>query len=174
MIKFFRKIRQNLLNEGKTARYFKYAIGEIILVVIGILIALQINTWNQQRLDRKIESKYLRSIVDEINSNKQLNKRLVWGRIEKKMEGLTQAKAYAENRLEIENTKEFIEAVSYAGVFSGGYDMGDDDVYNELISTGNMKLLSDDTIKNAIIVYYANLKAYEVSLPNKITLVGIL
>jgi len=164
MIKFFRRIRQNLLNEGKTTRYFKYAVGEIVLVVIGILIALQINTWNQQRLDRKIESKYLRSIVDEINSNKQLNKRLVWGRIEKKIAGLTQAKAYAENRLKVENPKEFIEAVSYAGVFSGGYDMGDDDVYNELISTGNRKLLSDDTIKKTIIVYYANLKAYEARL----------
>ena len=39
MIKFFRKIRQNMLNEGKTGKYFKYAIGEIMLVVIGILIA---------------------------------------------------------------------------------------------------------------------------------------
>lgn len=47
MIKFFRRLRYNLLNEGKTSRYFKYAIGEIILVVIGILIALQINNWNE-------------------------------------------------------------------------------------------------------------------------------
>jgi hypothetical protein len=43
MIKFFRKIRQNLLSEGSTGRYFKYALGEIVLVVLGILIALQIN-----------------------------------------------------------------------------------------------------------------------------------
>ena len=43
MIKFFRKIRQNLLAEGKTSKYLKYAIGEIILVVIGILIAISIN-----------------------------------------------------------------------------------------------------------------------------------
>jgi len=49
MIKFFRKIRQNLLKENKTGKYFKYAIGEIILVVIGILIALQINNWNENR-----------------------------------------------------------------------------------------------------------------------------
>ena len=49
MIKFFRRIRQNLLLEGKTANYFKYAIGEIVLVVIGILIALQINNWNEGR-----------------------------------------------------------------------------------------------------------------------------
>ena len=49
MIKFFRNIRQTLINEGKTSRYFKYAIGEIVLVVIGILIALSINNWNDQR-----------------------------------------------------------------------------------------------------------------------------
>jgi hypothetical protein len=49
MIKIFRNIRQNLLSEGKTSKYFKYAIGEIFLVVIGILIALQINNWNENR-----------------------------------------------------------------------------------------------------------------------------
>lgn len=49
MIKLFRNIRKNLLNEGKTTKYFKYAIGEVILVVIGILIALQINIWNDNK-----------------------------------------------------------------------------------------------------------------------------
>ena len=46
MINFFRKVRQQLLSENKFARYFKYALGEIVLVVIGILIALQINNQN--------------------------------------------------------------------------------------------------------------------------------
>ncbi len=49
MIKLFRNIRKNLLVEGKTTKYFKYAIGEIFLVVIGILIALSINNWNEKR-----------------------------------------------------------------------------------------------------------------------------
>lgn len=49
MIKFFRKIRYSLMSENKTGKYFKYAIGEIVLVVIGILIALQINNWNESR-----------------------------------------------------------------------------------------------------------------------------
>ena len=49
MIKLFRKIRQTLLSEGKTGKYLKYAIGEIVLVVIGILIALSINNWNENR-----------------------------------------------------------------------------------------------------------------------------
>ena len=49
MIKFFRHIRKSLLMENKTGKYFKYAIGEIILVVIGIMIALQVNNWNESR-----------------------------------------------------------------------------------------------------------------------------
>jgi hypothetical protein len=55
MIKFFRKIRQNLLTQGKTGKYFKYAIGEIVLVVIGILIALGINNWNEHRKNKESE-----------------------------------------------------------------------------------------------------------------------
>lgn len=74
MIKFFRKIRQNLIMENKTGKYFKYAIGEIVLVVIGILIALQINTWNQKRLEREQEVKILTSLKKEyIDNLNQLN-----------------------------------------------------------------------------------------------------
>lgn len=65
MIKFFRKIRQDLLTKGKTGKYLKYAIGEIVLVVIGILIALQINNWNEQR---KIDGEILKTLT-EIRSN---------------------------------------------------------------------------------------------------------
>ena len=51
MIKFFRSIRQRLVVENRFSKYLLYAIGEIVLVVIGILIALQINNWNQQRIE---------------------------------------------------------------------------------------------------------------------------
>ncbi|MFT5762099.1 MAG: hypothetical protein ACI8WA_001223 [Polaribacter sp.] len=70
MIKFFRKIRQNLLMENKTGKYFKYAIGEIVLVVIGILIALQINNWNTERI-QNIESREIaKRLLLETNQNK--------------------------------------------------------------------------------------------------------
>jgi len=66
MIKFFRKIRQNLLTENKFSKYLLYAIGEIILVVIGILIALAINNWNNENQEKnKLVDSY-KSIVDEI------------------------------------------------------------------------------------------------------------
>ena len=54
MIKFVRKIRDQLLGEGKTGKYLKYAIGEILLVVIGILIALGVNNWNQETKNHKL------------------------------------------------------------------------------------------------------------------------
>lgn len=55
MIKLFKNIRKNMLKEGKTTNYLKYAIGEIILVVIGILIAVSINNWNENRKVKKQE-----------------------------------------------------------------------------------------------------------------------
>ena len=68
MIKFFRHFRYDLMNQNKTSKYFKYAIGEIILVVIGILIALQINNWNQYRLQHIEEDNILISIKEDFEN----------------------------------------------------------------------------------------------------------
>lgn len=74
MIKFFRRIRQNLLSENKFSKYLIYAIGEILLVVIGILIALQINTWNDGRKGKAKEVETLRQLnVDLRNNQKELS-----------------------------------------------------------------------------------------------------
>ena len=75
MIKLFRKIRQNLLNEGKTSKYLKYAFGEIILVVIGILIALQINNLNQRRMNQNKEQVILKALKTDFKANLDLLKR---------------------------------------------------------------------------------------------------
>lgn len=66
MIKFFRKIRQRLLSENKFRRYLIYAIGEIVLIVIGILIALQISNWNQNRLKKSSEIELLKDFQNEL------------------------------------------------------------------------------------------------------------
>ena len=66
MIKFFRHIRYNLMSENKTGKYFKYAIGEIILVVIGILIALQINNWNESKNNEQKINKILKQIQKDL------------------------------------------------------------------------------------------------------------
>ena len=69
MIKFFRRIRQRLLSENKFSKYLLYAIGEIVLVVIGILIALQINSWNQYRIERIEEQTILGQLKEEFENN---------------------------------------------------------------------------------------------------------
>lgn len=82
MIKFFRHIRKSLLMENKTSksalpsgRYFKYAIGEILLVVIGILIALQINNWNQKKLEKKQEQVVLNQLRLDFEANDSIIKK---------------------------------------------------------------------------------------------------
>lgn len=66
MKKIFRKIRQNLLSEGKTVKYLKYAFGETVLVVIGILIALQLNNWNEQRKQNKEYLNILKTVKNDM------------------------------------------------------------------------------------------------------------
>jgi len=66
MIRFFRKIRQHLLTENKFSKYLIYAIGEIILVVIGILIALQINTWNDKRIQNERVKSYAQKLIIDL------------------------------------------------------------------------------------------------------------
>lgn len=69
MIKFFRRIRYNLMEQNKTGKYLKYAIGEIILVVIGILIALQINNWNQESKNKKLEIFYMNYLANDLKKD---------------------------------------------------------------------------------------------------------
>lgn len=66
MIKFFRKIRQRLLNENRFSKYLLYATGEIVLVVIGILIALQINNWNENKKQQKEVQNALMEIKNDL------------------------------------------------------------------------------------------------------------
>jgi hypothetical protein len=97
MIKLFRNIRQNLLAEGKTTNYLKYAVGEIILVVIGILIALSINNWNEKRklqttlnntlkeigYDLEIDTTYATHIINFYESNQKNSKKILKNEITK-------------------------------------------------------------------------------------------
>jgi len=69
MIKFFRHIRQRMLTENRFSRYFLYAVGEIVLVVIGILIALQINTWNEESKNARLEAEYYCRLLEDLQQD---------------------------------------------------------------------------------------------------------
>ena len=80
MIKFFRHIRKSLLEQNKMGNYFKYALGEILLVMIGILLALQVSNWNEQRKQRKSIEALLNVFEDELNTNiKSCNRFMEYG-----------------------------------------------------------------------------------------------
>jgi sensor domain CHASE-containing protein len=69
MIKIFRKIRQQLLTENKFSKYLIYAIGEIILVVIGIMIALSINNWNEGRKKKETLNNIYTTIKQDLETD---------------------------------------------------------------------------------------------------------
>jgi len=72
MFKFFRNIRQKFLSENKVSKYLAYAIGEIVLVVIGIFIAIQLNDWNQRRMEQKALNVTLQNLQDEFGRTRGL------------------------------------------------------------------------------------------------------
>lgn len=86
MLRFFRRIRERLLEEGKFRSYFLYGLGEILLVVIGILIAFQIDNWNEERIKRGQEYKVLSQVKADLIENKQEIESIVAS-----LEGSTQA-----------------------------------------------------------------------------------
>jgi len=82
MLTFLRKIRKSLIESGSTRKYVLYAIGETTLVVIGILIALQINNWNENRIDRIKEQEMLRLLHEEFLENKMSFQRVIDGSLQ--------------------------------------------------------------------------------------------
>ncbi len=143
MIKFFRKIRQNLLMKNKTGKYFKYAIGEIVLVVIGILIALQINNWNEQRKDNIKEQAMLKRLEKEFISNR-----------EQLLDKIQLRNTLIENcrqLLEYYNQPENIEIDSILVFISTIQPPTFDPIQNDLVSSGNIEILKDEELKQLLV-----------------------
>ena len=69
MIPFYRKIRKKMADDNKPMKYARYAIGEIVLVVVGILIALQINNWNSSNQGNELKSVYLKRLINDIKKD---------------------------------------------------------------------------------------------------------
>ncbi len=154
MIKFFRHIRKDLLEKNKTGKYLKYAIGEIILVVIGILIALQINNANENRKNSNKELEYLTNIKEEIKQD-SLNLGYGWFRnYSKKINSLKRTKDYILGTYIPKDTIQFINDAGYGGIYSRASFNGTSKIYKELLNTGNLSLISNIDIKNQIIEYY--------------------
>ena len=153
MIKFFRKIRHNLLSENKTGKYFKYAIGEIILVVIGILIALQINNWNQDRINDKKEVETLKALKNDVKTNyEQFGYYQNLVRIKRN----TLIKILNGNYSAINYPKIDAED-SINGLFATRYQYAlpiQDNTFKQTLGNENSTLIQSPLIKKAIFDYY--------------------
>ena len=127
--------------ENKTRKYFKYAIGEIVLVVIGILIALQINTWNEQLKKSKLKNEYVASLVNDLTKDTiQLNSRLSLNKQMIKDLALIKDDITNGNIKTIEGFITLFTSIKGGGVrLINTYNTNS---FNLLISSGNIDLLS--------------------------------
>jgi len=143
MIKFFRKIRQNLLMENKTGKYFKYAIGEIVLVVIGILIALQINNFNEQRKDSEKEQVVLKQLKEDYETDlNQLRQKMAM-RDGIVLSALNVLKA-------IDYPDKIVRDSLIINLAKIDNDPTFDPIENDLISSGNLRLIKNEKLKRLL------------------------
>jgi hypothetical protein len=149
MIKFYRHIRQNLLNQGKTTKYLKYAIGEIILVVIGILIALQINNWNEKRHQKDKEIEILKAFKSQLNNDlKEFDQSLEFYRGAKESMNIILNYLYEDLPYQDSLKHDFFEATRIYGTS----DLSNS-VFETLKSTG-IDLISNQELRNKIVTLY--------------------
>ena len=143
MLRFFSKIRYKLAAENKVVRYLRYAIGEIVLVMIGILLALQVNNWNIDRKDRIEEVKYIKNIKLDLQKDlKSLAYQIQFRK--EKYEG-TKKLISQLNGMPIEDVTELTYNV--INTIMEERFTPNNTTYAELESSGNLNLISNDSIK---------------------------
>ncbi|WP_203296762.1 DUF6090 family protein [Luteirhabdus pelagi] len=149
MIKFFRKIRQKNLSESKFGKYLLYAIGEIILVVIGILIALYINNTNEKRKEEEVEISYLKRFLIDLNKNETLWKDTYQLR-KNQVQHIQNSIALSFNK-----QKDTLDYTHLAGnmryALSWDQINPSQDTFSEMLSSGNLDIIKNDSIKIKLI-----------------------
>jgi sucrose-6-phosphate hydrolase SacC (GH32 family) len=159
MIKFFRKIRQNLLTENKFSKYFLYAIGEIVLVVIGILIALQINNTNELSKQNRLVETYENSLISELKIDLTTIKRYDSISTAFRIRHLDYLNYYRKPQRDLTILNQKMDSIKNMGVSklsSSAYTIDD------LISTGNLSLFTKEK-KEAILKVKNILDFYDVA-----------
>jgi hypothetical protein len=163
MIKFFRKIRERLLSEGKIGKYLKYAIGEIILVIVGILIALQINNWNQGRTTQNRIDSRLVSLTSDLKTEIEAmddiilrsERRIVTTRNIMKQNNKLKGYKWL-NKFKPYFLLDSINNPNATLSISPTFDENRP-TFNELINSGEFYTIDDKSLTNKIQQYYARI-----------------
>lgn len=153
MIKFFRKIRQELLAKKQLNRYLIYALGEVILVMVGILLALFISNWNSNRIEEKKERWYLENIVEDLIYQKVILEDMR----DFNIETIETCKSILKDYSTLKNFAKIDSLNHRLNDLLITYDFPNvNNTYTELVSSGQFGLIKDKTISINIINYYLN------------------
>ncbi|MAZ73798.1 MAG: hypothetical protein CMC70_11710 [Flavobacteriaceae bacterium] len=163
MIKFFRHIRKRLIDDppehngsvragNRFSKYLLYAIGEIILVVIGILIALQINNWNEDRKNKTTEGNYYCRLLEDFELDKQNIKRLS----EESDYKIKKSKALLLELPKKQKSKEYLIDNYIQGLRTNAFTPSKVTIL-DITSSGKLNLINNDSLKKTLIRYYAEL-----------------
>lgn len=162
MFLFLRRVRRALLEEGAFRRYLGYALGEILLVVAGILIALQIDGWNDQRLDRAQEREYLASMLNDLRVDARLIDEAVAGNrvLLEGLDGLLRLLSLPPEQLQADEAS-LRSAFMHALVYTYWYLRADfsELTIAQLKSSGGLLLIEDREVRDAILTYQQGLEA---------------
>ena len=155
MIKFFRKIRQRLLTENKFSKYLIYAIGEIVLVVIGILIALQINNWNESSKQRIEEVRLLEKVsIDLVSDINQLKKNI---RNATDRQTIVDSIFTFLHKDPNSDPMKFLN-YNFVAISTENHFEVNSGTFDESQSAGSIKFIQNDSLREQIFNYYRNTK----------------
>jgi hypothetical protein len=150
MIKLFRNIRQKLITEGKVTNYMKYAIGEIVLVMIGILLALQVNNWNNDQKEKKLEKRFLSNLIQDLEadsvtiaSSKKVSDEQV--RTKQKLVDYFKGQSFSKDSLVFYFNGQWQPVYNFAPILT---------TLEEMKSTGNIGVISDLNLRRKILSTY--------------------
>ena len=147
MINIFRKIRKQLANDNKPLKYMRYAFGEIILVVIGILIALQINSWNKDRIAKMEEIQILKNLHNEFQENEYLLNEVVDINVKCFNTGVSIMGLFGKERWEIANYN--IDSLIFFSFEKRQFNPSEN-ALQDLLQSGRYQLISNDDLKKSL------------------------
>ena len=152
MLRFFRTLRQRFLNENKFNKYLLYAIGEIVLVVIGILIALSINNWNENLKNKKLETSYLKRIYEDLDTDLLQYESTINKAKERNKRVLFLESAIKDSQLVHKSSDYFLKSIVYANYTYRPAISNHS--FEELKSSGRLALIENEVLRVSIAKYY--------------------
>jgi len=154
MLKIFKKVRIETIYGKNLQSYLVYGIGEILLVVIGILIALNVNNWNIKRKNLILEQSYIEGLMEDIKHDTLFFNATYFKNIKHKKRALNHVKGYINGENIVTDTLQFIKEIGYGGRYGQLAIVMNNSSYIELLSSGNFRIITNKDLRKKLIDYY--------------------